>query len=172
MQKYGQHSIRMLHFLKNHPGSTSSEINEMLFENTQPIDIATLRLYHFNHEPYLMSIEGCHYDDYLTKDTHWLRNYYKVELVKRENIPQRVFRRGKFSYLLSPYYSRTLASCSKGMDAHPNCVHQSGNRRWFWRSMNDKGRYQYFLTLRGYGATKINKLPSKAVACKPGAAVV
>lgn len=58
--------------------------------------------------------------------------------------------RGRFSYLLSPYYSKALAGDRMGNYPHPRCQRQTGNRGWFYRENGESGRFKYYITLKGY----------------------
>ena len=148
--RYGKPSIKMLKFLYHNPASSGREITEHLFDGKK-IKQAKIRY----------AYQG--YDGGETSHTCWTggedwflspeRTRYKgVEVLDRRTILVSKVCRGKFSYLLSPYCSRTLAAGPSGHRAHPGVANHNGQRKWFYREKGSNGHYLYFLTLRGMSA--------------------
>ncbi len=149
MPSYGIPSRRMLKFLQDNPGASSGEINDHLFENrlVQQIQIS-YRYTSFKDGVYTQWIRPENIVWYIDSK-YWtdvqVKSARKVRLSK--------ICRGKFSYLLSPYMSRTLAADPAGSIPHPRVGNPDYQRCWFWRT-KEGGRFKYFLTLKGMAAVK------------------
>ena len=160
----------MLTFLSENPGSTSGEIRQHLHRGIPDI------------QEVLMSFEYRRYNSAIFDDDApvcwskctprwsskatlaWYKrqgNYRNIVVHGERISPSHVYSRGKFSYLLSPYHSRTLSADAAGSRHHPGVANRDSQRMWFYRmraanSLGEarKGRYIYFLTLQGMAAVE------------------
>lgn len=144
-KKYGIHSIKLLMFLWNNPGASSGEIHKYLHDGKQ-VELCKIT--------YRTKYSGSQMTQYVNKSsTHWYTDdsYYEDMHVSE---PKMIFaykiKRGKFSYLTSPHYSRSLAGNRLGSIPHARCAHKSTNRGWFYREKDENGRFKYYITTRGY----------------------
>ena len=143
--KYGIHSIRMLRFLHDNPGSTSGEIQKHLWEQDgDPMCwISTVRYDTAYDTGCLVRMPAWQVDTY--RNASWCKNF---ELIETKQDSMQKLKRGRFSYLLSPYYNRALSADRVGQRPHPNSP-QRWNRRWFYRESGDDGRFRYYITVKG-----------------------
>lgn len=141
--KYGIHSLSMLQFLWDNPGASAGEIKKHLWEQAgDPLVNVTKVITGWS------SRHGHQWVQEGSDDEWWPRAWHMTGIKKQ--IPSSKLRRGRFSYLLSPYYSKALAGDRMGNYPHPRCQRQTGNRGWFYRENGENGRFKYYITLRGY----------------------
>ena len=150
----------MLRFLNENPGSTSAEVKAHLHGDTTVAQVRVRYAYkNWNSEANQIREQWQSkryvFDHML--DSDW---YQDIEILgERDQLLSKICR-GKFSYLLSPYYSRTLGDSYEGRNSHPRCTFgNSGNRRWWYRVKWIDGLYHYFLTVNGMAAIQMHGLP-------------
>lgn len=135
--KYGIHSLNMLQFLWDNPGASSGEIRKHLWKHAgDPLVTLTK----------VRTREGGWFD----VPDKYIDFYDPQQYGIKKQILSSKLRRGRFSYLLSPYYSKALAGDRMGNYPHPRCQRQTGNRGWFYRENGENGRFKYYITLKGY----------------------
>ena len=135
--KYGIHSLNMLQFLWDNPGASSGEIRKHLWKQAgDPLVTVTQ----------VRTREGGWFD----VPDKYIDFYDVQEHGIKKQIPSSKLERSRFSYLLSPYYSKALAGDRMGKYPHPRCQRQTGNRGWFYRESGENGRFKYYITLKGY----------------------
>ena len=135
--KYGIHSLNMPQFLWDNPVASSGEIREHLWNQAgDPLVTVTK----------IRTREGGWFD----VPDKYIDFYDPRQYGIKKQILSSKLRRGRFSYLLSPYYSKALAGDRMGNYPHPRCRRQTGNRGWFYRENGENGRFKYYITLKGY----------------------
>lgn len=152
MSRYGIPSRRMLTFLNDNPGATSGEINEHLFDGRTIEQTRVRYRYRGSTGCVSKSLEQWQPKRYVTEHMVKSKWYEDVTILDERVILASKICRGKYSYLLSPYCSRTLSADTEGSRPHPAAANRKCQRMWFYRSKASNGRFQYFLTLRGMAA--------------------
>ena len=148
--RYGEPSIKMLKFLYHNPASSSREITDHLFDGKKIKQSKIRYVYQTGDSPETSHTLWTGGEDWFLSSE---RTQYKVvEVLDRRTILLSKVCRGKFSYLLSPYCSRTLAAGPTGASTHPGAANRNAQRRWFYREKGSNGHYLYFLTIRGMAA--------------------
>ncbi len=153
MSRYGKPSRKMLSFLFENPGSTAREVTDYLFDGRTVEQV--LVQYRYSSREVDHGIR-----------TQWQAKRYVLEhmmnskwyedvkiLEERIQLLSKICR-GKFSYLTSPYCSRTLAADTAGASTHRAAANKTSQRRWWYRRKDDKNIYRYFLTLKGLADLK------------------
>lgn len=135
--KYGIHSLNMLQFLWDNPGASSGEIRKHLWKQAGDPLVTVTRV---RTREGSFDVPDKYIDHYQRDCQHGIK----------KQIPSSKLRCGRFSYLLSPYYSKSLAGDRMGNYPHPRCQRQTGNRGWFYRENGESGRFKYYITLKGY----------------------
>jgi len=157
--RYGIPSRRMLRFLNEKPGSTAREVSEYLFDDRS---IAQLRI-RYRYKGWNGSGTELHVQwqakKYVLDHMMNSKYYQDVEILEERVHPLSKICRGKFSYLTSPYTSRTLAADLEGRITHRGAANKNAQRRWFYRIKWSDGIYHYFLTLNGMAALQTHGLP-------------
>ncbi len=149
---YGTPSRRMLSFLNEKPGATSTEINDHLFNN-RVVDELQIS-WRYNSAVVTSNALNKTWVPASIIRSYFTSGYYKdVQIIGARKVSLSKVCRGKFAYLLSPYHSRTMASDSTGINPHPRSVNVESQRCWFWRKKINN-RYRYFLTLKGMAAVE------------------
>ena len=150
MSRYGLPSRRMLAFLNENPGATSGEIHDYLHEGRkiQQLKVSWNRgPGHVEQKVYTQWMPEKYVREFMLKS----KLYWDVEILDKRTQYVSKVSRGKFAYLTSPYYSRTMADGPRGTNPHRGAVNRRAQRCWFYRRKID-GQFRYFLTLRGLGA--------------------
>jgi len=150
MSRYGLPSRRMLAFLNENPGATSGEIHDYLHEGRkiQQLKVSWNRgPGHVEQKVYTQWMPEKYVREFMLKS----KLYWNVEILDKRTQYVSKVSRGKFAYLTSPYYSRTLADGPRGTNPHRKVANRRAQRCWFYRRKID-GQFRYFLTLRGLGA--------------------
>ncbi len=158
MSRYGKASKRMLQFLNKNPGATSGEVNDYLHGDGTITQVRVRYRYcgRFSSDDLRSMWTSKKYvlDSMMKSDS-----YRDVEILDERERKLSQISRGKFAYLLSPYYSRTLASDPEGRHAHQGSVNRRAQRKWFYRVKGEDGRFRYFLTLVGMAALPEHGIP-------------
>lgn len=143
MSRYGLPSRKMLAFLNENPGSTARQIHEYLHsgETVEQLKISYSTKWR---ETFIRWQPKKYVFDFMLQSKY----YQNIEILAERTQPISKVCRGKFSYLTSPYNSRTLAADPFGSRAHPGAANRNGQRRWWWRTKHN-GVYKYFLTTIG-----------------------
>lgn len=150
MSRYGVSSIRMLHFLNEKPAATSGEINDHLHGGATIVQ-QRVRYKTVPWKGPAKTHVQWQSKSYVQNNMVKSKYYWDLEILdERERLVSKVCR-GRFAYLLSPYYSRTLSADTRGSRPHPSSVNRRSQRCWFYRRKID-GKFRYFLTLRGLAA--------------------
>ena len=146
--RYGLCSRKMLTFLNENPGATSSDITSYLF-NYKEIKLVKIEYRDRKGESREREVHSGSLEWYQSS------GYYSgIKVLSERIVPLSSWSRGKFAYLLSPYCSRTLSADTAGSRPHPGVANPSCQRMWFYRSRVKNGRYRYFLTLVGLAALR------------------
>ena len=146
MSRYGLPSRKMLAFLNENPGSTARQIHEYLHggKTVEQLKVSYWTSWgNVSRKIIRWQPKRFVFDSMLQS-----KYYQNIEILAERTQPISKVCRGKFSYLTSPYNSRTLAADPFGSRAHPGAANRNGQRRWWWRTKHN-GVYKYFLTTTG-----------------------
>lgn len=151
--KYSLNSQRMLQFLWENPGSTSDEIRAHLnsFDKSSILALRLKQKSSWGGPPTYITVT---IDEY----TRYPNYYHKCKIIWKKMLSSSEIRTCRYAHLLSPYYSKTMAADRMGSVPHPHCERKTGNRRWFYRELDDSGRYRYYITLIGYVALHLDDM--------------
>ncbi len=154
MSRYGLPSRRMLTFLNENPGSTSGQIKKHLHGDKTISQVKVqyeYTTYYGDIESRTMWTSRSYVEKWMMKPDG---RYTSVHILDERNRLLSQVCRGKFAYLLSPMYNRTLAADPEGRRHHPGTApsNRNGQRKWFYRVKGTDGRFRYFLTLIGMAA--------------------